>query len=118
MENPEFYKNYKQHDWLRNHFFEFTPKVFSGLSFKEWYERGCWHDSYIPYSYVTGTEMIANVSISEMEILLQGEVVTVSSICDCWHPAGISQTGLVAEIDGSGSGRLWRQGRSDVSFCQ
>ena len=75
MQSPEFHKNYKPDERLRNSFFDFTPKVFSGLSFKDWYDRGGWGSKYIPYSYITETGMIANVSISEMTIMLNGKDV-------------------------------------------
>lgn len=69
----KLYVDYKNTEWLRNGFFDFTQKVF-GISFKEWYECGFWNDKYICYSLLDNRKVISNVSISKMKVLIDGNI--------------------------------------------
>ena len=69
------YENYRDDNDLRNAFFNFVPKVFSGADFKTWYLKGYWADHYIPHSIIREDKIIANVSISKMKILISGKKV-------------------------------------------
>ncbi|MEJ6952412.1 GNAT family N-acetyltransferase [Natronospora cellulosivora (SeqCode)] len=70
--NYILYKDYKDIDWLREEFFDFTKKIF-GLSFKEWYEYGFWGDNYRCYSLVDNKRVISNISLSELDLIVNGE---------------------------------------------
>lgn len=68
-------ENYRDEKVLRNNFFEFVNKIFPGLSFNEWYKSGYWTDKYIPYSLVANNQIVSNVSISKMNICIEGKFV-------------------------------------------
>lgn len=67
------HSNYRDIDSLRNRFFDFIPKVYKGLSFREWYELGFWNDRYIPFSLFYHNKIISNVSVYEIEVIINGE---------------------------------------------
>ncbi|MCX7709092.1 MAG: GNAT family N-acetyltransferase [Clostridia bacterium] len=68
----KFVSNYKDNQTLRESFMQLALQVF-GIDFKPWYEKGCWNDRYIPYSYTDGDKIVANVSINIMDLILDGE---------------------------------------------
>lgn len=57
---------------LRASFDRLAQQTF-GLSFEAWYQNGFWGDAYLPYSAVSGGEVLANVSVNRMDCLLNGE---------------------------------------------
>lgn len=63
MEKFIFMKDYKNNDALRKSFFELAANTF-GLSFENWYQKGFWTERYIPFSFVEGDKVIANVSVN------------------------------------------------------
>lgn len=67
-----FYKDYKHIDVLRKSFNELATNNL-GLRFEELYENGYWNHRYIPYSYVDGDKVIANVSVNLMDLIINGE---------------------------------------------
>jgi len=75
MNDIKIVENYKDNNELRNAFNEFAGKIFSGLSLEKWYKSGYWTDKYIPYSLTKGNCIISNVSISKMNIVLDGKQV-------------------------------------------
>ncbi|WP_150267266.1 GNAT family N-acetyltransferase [Paenibacillus tepidiphilus] len=64
---------YKDKVINRTSFNRLAGMVF-GLDFEEWYQRGCWDDRYICHSIASGDEIIANVSISKMDLVINGEL--------------------------------------------
>lgn len=71
MTNYQLVFDYKHHQKYRESFNELAKLVF-GLDFSQWYEKGCWNDSYICYSYMDGEKVIANASISKMTVVVNG----------------------------------------------
>jgi predicted N-acetyltransferase YhbS len=67
-----FYKNYKDDKELRKSFNELATLVF-GINFEDWYQKGYWKNRYIPFSYVEGGKVIANVSVNLLDIAINGE---------------------------------------------
>lgn len=59
-------------DVLRNSFINLAIKTFD-LSFKEWYKKGYWTESYIPYAFVDHNKVIANASANIIDLMWQGE---------------------------------------------
>ncbi|MFW9842891.1 MAG: GNAT family N-acetyltransferase, partial [Candidatus Thorarchaeota archaeon] len=57
-------------------YFSFMRTVFPGVEFEEWYRRGFWRDTYIPYSVVADGRIVSNVSAAEMKLLVGGREVT------------------------------------------
>lgn len=75
MTGYKIIEDYIEDECLRNQFFAFTPKVFRGLDFTEWFKRGCWSDNFIPYSIITDDKLVSNVSVSKMKIFLDGKLI-------------------------------------------
>ncbi|WKK99868.1 GNAT family N-acetyltransferase [Paenibacillus amylolyticus] len=53
-------------------FFELAVNTFE-INFEDWYQQGYWGERYIPYSYVDGDQVIANVSVNILELIIHGE---------------------------------------------
>lgn len=61
--------NKKQvHEYLN-----FIFQVFPGAKFLEWWERGFWGSSYIPFSIFESGKIISNVTAALMEVIISGE---------------------------------------------
>lgn len=71
MEQFQFVKGYKHDDALRTSFCRLATETFD-IDFTEWYERGCWNESYIPFSYELEGRIIANVSVNLRELVING----------------------------------------------
>ena len=65
-------KNYQNDEKLRGSFNKLATDIF-GINFEEWYQKGFWNDRYIPYSYVDGDEVIANVSVNIIDFVMDGQ---------------------------------------------
>ncbi len=65
--------DYRDQQTYRDAYFRFTPKVFDGVSFATWYEKGGWNEHYQVFSLFDGDEIVANVSVSILEMLLEGQ---------------------------------------------
>ncbi|WP_427110527.1 GNAT family N-acetyltransferase [Lysinibacillus xylanilyticus] len=72
MTNYQLVYDYKDNLKYRESFNELAKLVFN-LDFSKWYEKGCWNDQYICYSYIDGDKIIANASISKMTVLVNGK---------------------------------------------
>lgn len=68
----KLYKDYKHHEKLRTSFNELAFSIF-GINFEEWYQKGYWKERYIPYSFVDGGRVIANVSVNLLDFVVEGE---------------------------------------------
>lgn len=62
---------YRKNDELRASFNKLAEKTF-GLNFEGWYQSGYWNDKYIPYSVVSGGDVIANVSVNIINCNVKG----------------------------------------------
>lgn len=69
MTNYQLINDYKDNQKYRESFNDLTRLVF-GLDFSQWYEKGCWNDQYICYSYIDGEKVIANTSITKMTVVV------------------------------------------------
>lgn len=63
--------NYQHNEVLRKSFNQLATDVF-GINFEEWYQRGFWDENYICHSLIKNQEVIANVSVSKMNLLING----------------------------------------------
>lgn len=72
MQELIFTKDYKNNEPLRKSFFELAANTF-GLNFENWYQKGFWSERYIPFSFVEGEKVIANVSVNILELIIHGE---------------------------------------------
>lgn len=64
--------NYKDDEILRTSFNKLAEKTF-GINFEKWYKEGYWNERYIPYSLVYNNKVVTNVSISIMDVMIQGD---------------------------------------------
>lgn len=64
--------DYKNHDEYRASFNRLSKLVF-GIDFEAWYQKGAWGDRYICHSIVADDQIIANVSVSKMDLVINGE---------------------------------------------
>lgn len=71
--------NFKHNPALRASFNALTQATF-GFHFEDWYANGYWKDQYIPYSLLHNGTIIANVSISKMELTIDDEQKTAIQI--------------------------------------
>ncbi|WP_445385854.1 GNAT family N-acetyltransferase [Robiginitalea sp. IMCC44478] len=75
----EFVSDYQDNTKLRTGLNKLTQATF-GFSFEFWYQAGYWGKQYIPYSLLYNKEVVANVSASKMEFLLEGKKKTAIQI--------------------------------------
>ncbi|GAM15376.1 GNAT family N-acetyltransferase [Mesobacillus selenatarsenatis] len=64
--------DYRQSEALRNSFIQLAADIF-GLNFKSWHEHGYWDERYIPFSYADGDMIVANVSVNELDFIIEGK---------------------------------------------
>jgi predicted N-acetyltransferase YhbS len=72
MAEYTFYKDYKKNETLRKSFNELATLVF-GIQFEDWYQKGYWNNRYIPFSYVVKNKVIANVSVNQLDFVIDGK---------------------------------------------
>ncbi|MFD3450168.1 hypothetical protein ACFDTO_36945 [Microbacteriaceae bacterium 4G12] len=72
MNNLRFMKGYQTNAELRNSFNELARHIF-GINFEDWYDKGYWKETYVPYSYVDGDRVIANVSVNILNLVINNE---------------------------------------------
>ena len=65
-------KGYQEHEGLRKSFNDLASNVF-GISFEAWYQKGYWTPKYIPFSYIDGEKVVANVSVNQIDLVINGE---------------------------------------------
>ncbi len=69
----------KENETLRMSFNQLAVETF-GISFEKWYELGYWRESYIPYAFVNQEEVIANASLTKMELMIHDKHYKVIQI--------------------------------------
>lgn len=74
MSKTNYVSDYKNQNELRLSFNNSTQKIF-GINFENWYQKGFWNESYICHSFVSSGQIISNVSISKMQLLINGKVI-------------------------------------------
>ncbi|MDN4604966.1 GNAT family N-acetyltransferase [Paenibacillus sp. F6_3S_P_1C] len=97
MQELIFTKDYKNNETLRTSFFELATNTF-GLSFKQWYQKGFWSERYIPFSFVEGDKVIANVSVNILELIINGEKKKAIQIGTVMTPPEYQRRGLSASL--------------------
>lgn len=97
MSDYQLISDYKQNERLKVSFNELAKEVF-GLDFKEWYDRGCWNDNYICYSYVDGETVIANASINKMVVVSNGEEYNAIQVGTVMTHPDYRHQGLAAKL--------------------
>ncbi|MED2009017.1 GNAT family N-acetyltransferase [Brevibacillus borstelensis] len=72
MRELAFMKNYKTNEALRRSLSELAASTF-GIQFETWYQKGFWNERYIPFSFVEGETVVANVSVNLLSLIMDGE---------------------------------------------
>jgi GNAT superfamily N-acetyltransferase len=67
----EIIYDYKDNKGYRDSFNHLSNLVF-GINFEEWYQKNFWDDRYICHSILYSNEIIANISISKIDLILNG----------------------------------------------
>lgn len=52
--------------------FNRLSRLVFGIDFEAWYQKGCWDDRYICHSIVNDNQIISNVSVSKMDLVVNG----------------------------------------------
>ncbi|QOY34998.1 GNAT family N-acetyltransferase [Anaerobacillus isosaccharinicus] len=73
MNSLTFIKDYRDNDTFRASFNELAKTTFN-IDFEPWYQKGFWNDRYVCYSFLDGGKIVANVSVSKMEMMIKGEL--------------------------------------------
>lgn len=71
MSQHTFIRDYKHIAKYRRSFNRLAQSVF-GIDFEAWYGRGCWDDRYVCFSFHDGCDIVANVSVTHMDYMLEG----------------------------------------------
>ena len=71
MAGIELICDYKADKTYRDSFNRLAELVF-GIHFEEWYLQGGWDDRYICHSFLMDNEIIANVSVSKLDVTIGG----------------------------------------------
>ncbi|MBT2685614.1 GNAT family N-acetyltransferase [Bacillus sp. ISL-37] len=64
--------HYRENKTLRKSFMQLALDVF-GIDFESWHEHGYWGERYIPFSYADGDMIVANVSVNELDFIIEGK---------------------------------------------
>ncbi|WP_139378275.1 GNAT family N-acetyltransferase [Mesobacillus jeotgali] len=64
--------HYRENEVLRKSFIQLAADIF-GIDFSSWHEKGFWDDRYIPFSYVLSGQVVANVSVNELNMIIAGK---------------------------------------------
>ncbi|MBU9722887.1 MULTISPECIES: GNAT family N-acetyltransferase [Bacillaceae] len=72
MGEIQFKSDYKENKADRNSFFELAKQTF-GIDLASWYRSGFWNDRYVCYSFFENDKLVSNVSVSKMDIVINGQ---------------------------------------------
>jgi GNAT superfamily N-acetyltransferase len=72
MNHFQLINDYKDIPEYRLSFNQLAGETF-GIDFEKWYQNGFWDDRYLGYAYIDGNQVIANVSVSKMDLLINGQ---------------------------------------------
>jgi predicted GNAT family N-acyltransferase len=72
MNHFELICDYKDIDQYRLSFNKLANHTF-GIDFEKWYQHGFWNNTYVCYSYIDHNEVISNVSVSKLNVIIDGK---------------------------------------------
>ena len=73
MEKYELVSDYRNNESLKESFNALAMKTFK-LDFRDWYNKGYWNDTYIPYSFVDEGKIVSNASINKMSVIINDKM--------------------------------------------
>jgi len=65
--------DYRDRSDLRQSFNQLAKETF-GIDFEAWYQEGYWNDNYRCYSYLYEDQVVANVSVNQLTLKIEGQV--------------------------------------------
>lgn len=92
-----FVKNYKEDETLRRSLSALAKSTF-GISFEAWYQKGCWDDHYIPFSFHDEGKVVANVSVNIMSLVIDGVNIPAIQIGTVMTHPDYRRRGLAYEL--------------------
>lgn len=97
MERFELIYDYKDNNQLRLSFNQLAKSTF-GIDFEDYYQSGFWNNQYICHSYIDDGRVVANVSASFLDLILNGRKISAVQIGTVMtHPEYRGQ-GLAANL--------------------
>lgn len=93
----DYYTDYKEDAALRGSFDALAREVF-GISFESWYQGGFWDGRYVCHSLVEGGTVVSNVSVTRMDLVLQGREVRAWQVGTVMTREGYRGRGLAARL--------------------
>ncbi|MNB80497.1 hypothetical protein D3C75_272610 [compost metagenome] len=97
MDHLQFVTDYKKNDQLRTSFTRLAADTF-GLELNRWYQAGFWDERYIPFSYAAGEQIVANVSVSLLDVIIGGRVKKAVQLGTVMTHPNYRQQGLSAAL--------------------
>ncbi len=97
MKPHTFIKDYKENEIYRRSFNSLANQTFQ-IDFEPWYHQGFWNDRYICYSYLEGNTVIANVSISKMQLIVNGDLKQAVQIGTVMTHPNYRKQGLASSL--------------------
>ncbi len=89
--------DYRDDDRYREGFNRLARQVFN-ISFETWYDRGFWDDRYVCYSYANGDDVVANVSLSKLDLILDGRRLRAAQIGTVMTHPEYRRRGLAGDL--------------------
>lgn len=97
MNQFTFAKNYKENHAYRQSFNDLATKIF-GINFEPWFQQGFWNSRYICYSFLDGNKVISNVSVNELDAIINGEVKKAIQIGTVMTDPAYQKRGLASRL--------------------
>lgn len=89
--------DYKHQEGLRLSFNRLAQATF-GIDFEAWYQKRAWDDTYTCYSIAEGERIAANVSVTRMTLLLDGQLVPATQLGTVMAHPDYRGRGLIREL--------------------
>lgn len=97
LKELNYIKDYKNDETLRKSFNKLASLVF-GINFEEWYQNGFWNNWYVPFSYIDGNKVVANVSVNVLDLVIEGEQKNAIQIGTVMTHPDYRKSGLSASL--------------------
>lgn len=97
MPHFKFVHDYKENDMLRHSFFALAKQTFD-IDFEPWYQLGAWNDQYKCYSLAVEDQIIANVSVNQMTVQVNGQTQSAIQIGTVMTHPDYQKQGLAGRL--------------------
>jgi GNAT superfamily N-acetyltransferase len=89
--------SYRDNEELRSSFMKLAADIF-GLDFYYWHKKGYWGERYAPYSFEDGGKVVANVSVNELDFIIEGKSMKALQIGTVMTHPDYRNKGLSASL--------------------